>query len=43
VHFGIPKPPDAGVLVAVLGDVDDVSANASARPSTTIQRRDAAG
>jgi len=30
VHFGIPKPPDAGVLVAVLGDVDDEPRGAGA-------------
>ena len=39
-HFGITKPPDAGVLVAVVGDVDDEPRGAGA--DVGVRRLDAA-
>ena len=39
VHFGIPKPPDTGVLVPVVGDVDDEARSAGA--DVGVRRLDA--
>jgi hypothetical protein len=40
MHFGISHLPDAGVLVAVVGDVDDEPRGA--RPHVRVRRLDAA-